>query len=407
MAFIPELEEDKAGQASSTPTTSTQAAFTGGAGAASAPSSATSTGTGYTNLSKYLDVNQGSGGVVAGAVTSNADKNIGEATSKINNWQAQASKVDKTQTNELEGYKSQVNSDPTKVDANAFRAKVNAGYNAPTQASAVTGYNEAFNAYGNAKDTYQNLAKDDWSSRYSAVKDTFSKDNSNYTKGSGILDTFVAQGDQSGKDAFNNFATKNAGTFAADGNVLSKATTGVQGALDAEHNRWQGLAGADGSIMQDVATKQKSYLDTVLGRQGQADTANATLNKKQDVLSAWAKELATNRGQANAVYKPTATNYTLGDYTSDDERAQLEALSQLGGGDYDRKLVAKSEGSHTPGSLVYNKANGAGQDEWDFDPTTNTMKSRSNFNDSGYTNWLDMKPVGSGSAGCYVAIPMT
>ncbi|RYZ90639.1 MAG: hypothetical protein EOP04_03270 [Proteobacteria bacterium] len=155
-------------------------------------------------------MNEGTGEGIANAVTASADKTVGDSVSKINAWQSKASNVDKSQGDELEGFKSQIATDPTKVNAGLFQKSINAGYNDPTQANATQGYGDAYNAFTGAKNSYQSLAKDDWASRSSAVTDVFKQTNPTYNRGSAILDTFIAQGDAKGQEAFKSFTDKNA-----------------------------------------------------------------------------------------------------------------------------------------------------------------------------------------------------
>jgi hypothetical protein len=378
-----------------------------GQGVTQDPNASQAEGSSFVNLKKYLDANQGLGAGLGTAVTADSQKNIEGAAGKINDYQAKASQVDRSQANALEGYKTQIATDPTKINASQYKNDTSAAYKGPTNATSAAGYSDAYNAYGSAKDGYENLKSDDWNKRSNAVSSTYGKDNASYTKGMGLLDTFILQGDQGGKDAINSYVNKNANTFAADGkDALSTAKNSVQGAYDAEKGRFDSYLGNNGSLSQSLAAKQGSTIGTIQGRQSQVDAANALNKEKVEVLSALsARNNDLYGGKGVSTYNPGNYTNTIGDYATDQDRAELDALSALSGGSYDKSLVTKS-GAVAPSSLVYDKSSGVGKDEYDYDPTTNTLKTRSIYDTGstpGPTNWTTMNGgTGSGSVGAWL-----
>lgn len=405
MAYIRDPKEDE--QNGQNLTTSGQSSVVSGGQGGIDPATSAAQGTSWTNLSKYLDANAGLGAGIAAQVTGDSQAKIDSAAGKINEYQAKASTANSggtAQTAKLEGYKTAIATDPTKVDSKVFRDDTSSGYQGVTDASKIDGYSDAYNAFGTAKSDYSNLKNNDWNARSSVVQNTYGKDNAAYSKGMGLLDTLVLQGDTKGQDGINAFVAKNSGFIGDDSaNALSKVKTGVQSGLDTAKGQWDNLLGqGDGSINQVLTQRKGSTVGAIQGRQGQVDSSNAALNEKQTVLGDLATELR-NRKQGDAVYMAAATNRTLGDFSTDAERAELDALVNLGAGDYDRSLVAKSApGSANASSLVFDKASGTGQDEYDFDPQTNTLKTRQKYVDGSYSNWSDLKGGGSGALGTWL-----
>jgi len=333
------------------------------------PTASKAEGTSWVNLKQYLDANQGLGAGVANAVTGSSQKEIESAAGQLNDWQTKASTVDKSQADKLQGFKQQILTDPTKVDAKAFKDQSAAAYGNNTVATNAEGYGAAANAYGTAKDNYTNLKSDDWASRSTAVQNTYGKDNPQYSKGMGMLDTFIAQGDQAGQAAFKDYADRNASMFSDTDNSLKKATGSVQTALDAEKNRWSSLLGETQQAVKDKRTGLVTNLD---GRTQQVAALNAPLNEQEDVLRAVAEKL---QKQAHVAYNPdtflSRKDYGLGDTVTDAERAELEALNNLG--DYGSKVdTSKYQKGQDQGIKLSQEVLNSG-DGFKYDPVTNKL----------------------------------
>lgn len=324
MANLKDLTEEELNNP--TLTTTAQSGVVGGG--ASTPASSQAEGTSFVNLKKYLDANNGLGGNVAGAVTADSTKAIGSAAEKINDYSVanSADKVDKTDTNALDTYKNQIAADPTKVDAAGYKAAQAKAYGGPTDATSATGFTDASKQYGNAKDTYDNLSSDDWNARSSAVSDTFKKDNNQYTKGMGLLDTFIVQGDEGGKKAMGQYKTDNASTFAPEGkDKLSLARAGVQSGFDTAKGAFDtaktGAAQAitDKRKVIDEGLKDKQYAKSDEQR---LDAERQMAQKYKDVGMEVPKSF-------NGFY--TASDNS--NYISPEDLAALNSLSGLDGAD--------------------------------------------------------------------------
>ena len=165
----------------------------GNTGAIATPT--TAPGTGFVNLQQYLDTNKGVGGKLAGDITKGVSdsvdtfKNNANATvdqSKVNFDSAakdtDASKIKDTLKADASGVYS---------DANNF---LGAGYSGPQ----ATDYTAKLAADKNA--VQGSLSQvDNQSYQQSALKDTYGK-GQNYTKGFGLLDSFLINGDEAGRN---------------------------------------------------------------------------------------------------------------------------------------------------------------------------------------------------------------
>lgn len=294
------------------------------------PNASDAQGTGWTDLKKYLDNNNGLGAGVGQAVTADSQGKIDSAAGKINEYQTKAAGQNQTgvdQNNSLSAYKSQISADPTKIDATAYRNDTSAAYKGLTDAQQADSYGDAYNAYGGAKSSYDALKSDDWASRSQAVTNTYGKDNAGYTKGMGMLDTFVLQGDQSGKDQINSYVNKNAGTFATDGrDALSTAKSGVQSNLDMEKNRWSTLLGETNKAVGDKRTDILGGQQIKNGRYDEIDRQS---------IAAEAEIAKKFREEGVAAPKSALNYYKVGDasgYIAPAELDALNALSNLDGG---------------------------------------------------------------------------
>ncbi len=253
MAYIKDPKEDE--QNGQNLTTSGQSSVVSAGQGATDPNTSAAQGTSWTNLSKYLDANEGLGGGIANAVTANSQGKIDSAAGKINEYQTKAAGANdsgKSQIAKLDGYNNQIKSDPTKINATAYRNDVATGYQGLTDASKVDGYSDASAKFGDAKADYSNLKNNDWNARSSVVQNTYGKDNAAYTKGMGLLDTLVLQGDAKGQDGINSFIS-NSQSFVGDdtSNALTKAKTNVQSGLDTDKGRWDTLLAGTGQVVAD------------------------------------------------------------------------------------------------------------------------------------------------------------
>ncbi|RZK32036.1 MAG: hypothetical protein EOO63_02580 [Hymenobacter sp.] len=331
MAYIRDPKEDEQNQQNLT--TSGQSSVVSAGQGASDPNASAAQGTSWTNLSKYLDANEGLGGGIATAVTANTQGKIDSAAGKINEYQTKAAGANdsgKAQIAKLDGYTNQIKSDPTKLNATAYRNDVATGYQGLTDASKVDGYSDASAKFGDAKADYSNLKNNDWNARSSVVQNTYGKDNAAYTKGMGLLDTLVLQGDAKGQDGINSFIINsfisNSQSFVGDdtSNALTKAKTNVQSGLDTDKGRWDTLLAGTGQVVTD---KRNSILGSEAIKQGKRTERDRQLGAAESAVSEYMQQNGTP-GFASKYYSAG----DVSEYLPEEELAALNALAELDGG---------------------------------------------------------------------------
>ncbi len=392
MAYLKQNEDELLAQqqqlANAQTTTGSSSVVTGSQGAVD-PNASAAQGTGWTSLSKYLDANQGLGAGVANAITKDSQAGIDSAAGKINEYQTKANasnEAGKKQTENLTSYQAQIASDPTKINANKYIADTSAGYQGATDAKKIGGYEDAWKGVANAKSSYDSLNSNDWNARSSAVASTFGKDNANYTKGSGLLDTFILQGDDAGQAGIKAYADKNAYMF-ADDNPLAKAQASVQSGLDADQSQWASLLGPTGTLSSALSQKKSAVSDSVdKSAKSRVELANITL-KNQIENAKLLKDAAGLQGVDPSVVDTSADLYTQGDFVNDSDALTMEALRNLGAGEFDEGLTKKSgrdkevsssfdsgnyafEVDPVSGKIVQTFVNAATGQKFVFDPKT-------------------------------------
>ncbi len=306
MAFVAEQkkEQDEMGQASG----SGQSAFIGGSGQAPAGGQApASSGSGYTNLNKYLQVNDGAGigQAVQGKIAADTDTfktNSAGFTSQVNSQVDAGAKQD---TNNVAG---QLKADPTKVNQQDY-SNLTSGYGGPSKLAGVTGYKGFEDGYQAAYKGTQDLK--DIKTQGGIVADSAKKDLTSglsYNKGMRNLDSLFLQDQQPG-------IQKTIDTSSA---ALKDYRTGVDTQFDTRKAAAETTSNATRDTLNNTRTGQRDSI--VAAAQGQLGTKNAGINPSYQGASA----------------------ASLGDALDPGSLASLEALSNLGGEVYDSNWYNKT-----------------------------------------------------------------
>lgn len=256
------------------------------------------TSTGFINLDKYLDANQGTGAKMA----TDATKGL---TNQVTDYSQTAAKTVSgakgafdaaSRTGEANKIKSGLASDANGTYGQASKY-LQSGYSGP-QTSDYTG------TLGASKDTLNGQLNgvDKQSNQQDLLRNAYGS-NGTYSNGFGQLDSFLMGGQQEGRDVLGNVKAQT-GTV---NNAYNGAATSLNGMQTAAQNN---LA----SNKAGIRTAAKTDMGNIVGAGNTAVTAkNATLNPN-------------NVGTANA---------SLGDVLTDKNHVDLQALSQLSGGQYD------------------------------------------------------------------------
>lgn len=307
MAFVAEQKKEQLGEQGQ-PSGSGQSAFIGGSGQAPAGGQApASTGSGYTNLNKYLEVNDGAGigQAVQSKVSADTDafKTSGEGFK--NQVNSQVDSGIKTDTNNLA---NQLKTDPTKVNKQDY-SNLTSGYGGPSKLANITGYQGFENGYQAAYKGTQDLKN--VGTQGEIIKDSAKKDLTSglsYNKGMRNLDSLFLQDQQPGIQKSIDTSTK----------TLTDYRTGVDTQFDSRKAAAETASNQTRDTLNSARTSQRDAI--MQGAQDQLAGKNAGLNR-------------SNLGVSEA---------SLGDALDPNSLASLEALSNLGGEAYDPTWYAKS-----------------------------------------------------------------
>lgn len=314
MALIADRKKEEQGMPGST---SGGSAFIGAGGSPTASSAPTSSGSGYTNLSKYLDVNDGAGigQAIDSKLASDTEsfKTPGEslkttATNEIN----KGTKVD---SNNVAG---QLKTAPVGV-AQSDYSNLTSGYGGPSKLANVTGYggfNTAFTSAQTNADSYK-----DSKVQGNLVADSAKKDlqqGLTYNMGMRNLDSLFLQ-DQQPKIQQSIDKSIQGNTDYRKG-MDTHFDTGRDAAVTTSNNTAQTVGTA----------RTDSRAALLAGAQNQAASKTSALNK-------------SNVGTSGA---------SLGDALDPDSLASLEALSDLGGEGYSDDWYRKTYSEGTAAAPV-------------------------------------------------------
>ena len=312
MAFVnDEDDESQQGAASSGIMAGNSASKTSGA--------APATGSGWTNLQTYLGANKGKGADVANKITSNTQIGVNNAQDNASQWETTAKTGADSRTRQ-DLWSDKIKNDPTKVDQAGFNDwKTGGNYSGATNATEDQGYSSAYGGVQKAQNDVK-LAGDAYGQQ-ALAKQTFGKDRS-YSTGQSLLDTFIARGDQAGKDQFKSFQDKNQGIGASFDKNVGNVNEHLKGANSRGQVAYDGVMGAIGDKSKGINS----------AAQGRAD-ANTDKSRAYEHLNTSAPKtswLTENSTRDKYIHRNT-------EYGADDEYtdADIAALNSLAGMDDD------------------------------------------------------------------------
>jgi hypothetical protein len=201
----------------------------------------TTTGTGFTNLQKYLSANQGSGGAIADNIISQGQNAVSDAQKTADT--GAAAWADQGVQNVNDGVSTITGQVDTAIGSlEADRKNRQPAYDAqkltyggPKSATEMQGYNDLDKAYQNVKNTATNFAGD-LNTQKAGLQKQYG-----YGSGFGALDTFI--GRQDGKDKLQGWANSvNPGSAQSQiDRVNSAIGAGQQSVTDAQGRLKQAL----------------------------------------------------------------------------------------------------------------------------------------------------------------------
>lgn len=263
------------------------------------------TSTGFVNLQQYIDANQGTGAKMASDATKDLSNQV------TNYGQTAASTVSGAKG----GFDAASKDDEAKQitgglakDANGTYGQaskyLSSGYSGP-QASDYTG------TLGASKDTLNGQLNgvDKQSNQQDLLRNAYGS-NGQYSNGFGQLDSFLIGGQQEGRDVIN----------------------GVKGQTSTVNNAYNGAANSLNGMQTDAQNRLAS---------NQAGIKTAAKTDLGNIVGAGNQALAQKNASLDPNNVGTAKG-SLGDVLTDKNHVDLQALSQLSGGQYDQNWNNKT-----------------------------------------------------------------
>lgn len=285
------------------------------------------TGTNWTNLSQYLDNNQGAGGQMADDITKDTTKEVNRLEGQdgaVDTWETDAKKkVDSgiRQDTYSGVIKDGTAKDVAGIDQNAYGAWAALGnYTGAKDASQTQGYDQNYKDVNNTKDTIKNLSSYD--GQKAALQKSYGG-TGGYGKGHQALDAFALNGDKAGQQKLQEFQGQNANF----GQKFDKAKTNINTHIGGAEGRGQDVLNRTKTAITDrsAALKQPAQAAFDADDGGyQANIAKVTQAYKD-------KGLTPNVGIAGVPTGISATRGQANAYMSDDEYAASNTLAGIDG----------------------------------------------------------------------------
>jgi hypothetical protein len=252
---------------------------------------------GFVNLQQYLDTNKGAGEKIAGAYTGDINKKVDTFKTTTDKTAAETAAginaAGDSHVQEGSNLVGNINANMTGdlTNASNFANKSYVPDTLKTDDAITAGQTDINNQLGKVDDT---------ATQQAGLMSTFGKDNGNYGSGFAGLDRFIMGGDESGR-------------------AIVAKTKGRTG----EVNSAVGNYGTMKSAATTAAQKKLSDSQTAL--------KNAAKARKGSIE---ANNFGTRIAQKNATYgdNENTAGASIGDVMSGDEKAYLDALSDLSGG---------------------------------------------------------------------------
>ena len=235
MAYVSDFEQELQQGATQAPTsaptdqtiTSGQSAFATGGDSEQAAGNSGGSGTGWTNLSTYLDANKSQSADMGQKVAGDVQENIQGFNDTTQDWANQA--TGEIQSGTAQGYSG--TAPISGMDENTFDAYNTASYQGPKTYETSGGYGnvqQAGDAFGNL-----NQQTKSFEGVGGLIKDSYGRDS--YTRGENIMDTFLVNSSDAGQQALQGIQGQyeTYGQNVAD--TGANLTGQIQGGIDASN----------------------------------------------------------------------------------------------------------------------------------------------------------------------------
>lgn len=307
MAFVSNFEDEnklKTAPKSGLSSAGGSSEATGGDSGGAQSSDSGGSGTGWTNLSSYLDANKGNDAQMAGKIASDSQAKLDKAGQSIGQFQSDmGSRISQNTVNQpvsdagkygvgISGFGE---TDPLDLDQGGFDKYYNAAYAGPESETDSQYYGGAAQANRDVQGLGE--ATKSFAGQQGLVKDSFGR--SDYGQGMNYLDTFIVGAGDQGKQAMSNL-----------GQAADRSSQNFE-------NKVGGYGGQIDRARDTTAATQAAFRDKVgsdmANYQGQSDAARTFLDSGENTV---------NNSLRDANYLKGTTN-----------QAKLRALKELAGED--------------------------------------------------------------------------
>lgn len=331
MAFlnkIPGQEERQGFGLAGAPQSSVNDAFVGSGGASAAPSSQPAPnigGSAWTNLSTYLNANQGAGGQLANQVTNTAQAKVDAGNAALSNLESGfKGAVDTAKVSPNSDLINRIKTDPTKVTRGEYVAATK-GYSptGPQDLGSYADYAGAKKAFDVGNEAQANIGE---RKTQRALLDEAYGSQGRYSRGMSNLDSFILQQEASAQPTLSAFQAKNAGyggrLAATEGN-LGTYLTNAKAESDLGAQRTREAVGSTRQGILDKINREITSRDEALKTKAifEADPT------RKAVVERYAADSSPD--VAGYIKRANPDKLTTNQAMTADERARLQALADL------------------------------------------------------------------------------
>lgn len=410
MAYVQKMNEEDEQQAAVSPekvlTQGSTGADDGQAEAQPAAGAQTTPGkqkgSGWTNLVNYANANREAGQQMAGRVAQSIQNQGTQAQQTGQTYQATANTAIEAATPKHDqSIIDDLANDPTKVTgdrATQLQAMRSAQYSGPKAAQDVAGYQDASNAYEQTAE--QAEAAEDFEGRRSLIANAYGK-GANTTAGESRLNSFLAGagGGQQLADVHRAY-DKNSAFQKGWGDLVSSVTGNIG---KADESAKTTNAAANTALDTAVASIDKTFEGygkqadttntshtaayTALDEQLRSSSAKTRAKAFEEIgLDAATGEWLVGQGYSLPQLVAAGKSRTAGDFASDKDVANAQALYGLKGAQMDPALLAKSGGDGSAYTKNTSAMSDASRAKGIQDAVTNRLKDAQQARDLKYSS---------------------
>ncbi len=330
------------------------------------------TGSGFTNLSQYVDANTEQSREMAGKVTSGIDTNANDALTGIEGLKTEGSRVAAENTKTDQGVLGGLQNTPEQFAAKEWQDKYNnqmKGYEGPQDVTALMPYQDLSSKISKTEQQAKSL--DDNAAIGQTIRDTYKNPSRTYTAGENTLDSFLTTSG-AGADTLNQFKDDYkqkdlTGKFSGAQADVNSQLGNAKATSNDTQNKTREAYGASLSNIQKTFDQHigqaKAEKDAVAQQaqlaQQQLASSNEAAFQQAGLDKSAAEFLKANKYDLSKLVKEPTNFRSAGDLTSDKEIEGYNALLGLNPGAQSAYDLSRT-GNSAP-SLQFQGVNEANQ----------------------------------------------